>query len=109
MDPKLRADAEKRAAELEMSFSDYVRRCLIIDIYQGGKMGFRPGALPATIGGVVWWWFQAATNPGGGGHRFPPPRPDSLFVNKFSTALILDRVPFWEPDGNQKPHIRAER
>lgn len=42
MDPKLRADAEKRAAELEMSFSDYVRRCLIIDIYQGGKMVISP-------------------------------------------------------------------
>ncbi len=42
MDPKLLKDAEERARALKMSFSDYVRRCLIVDIYQGGKMVITP-------------------------------------------------------------------
>lgn len=51
MEPKLRADAEARAKSLDMSFSDYVRRCLIMDIYQGGKMVISPrGDQPAGGG-----------------------------------------------------------
>lgn len=44
MDPKLQSDAEDRARSLNMSFSDYVRRCLIVDIYKGGKMVIEPNA-----------------------------------------------------------------
>lgn len=42
IDPKLLKDAEERARSLKMNFSDYVRRCLIVDIYQGGKMVITP-------------------------------------------------------------------
>lgn len=42
IDPKLLADAEARARALRMNFSDYVRQCLIKDIYRGGAMTIMP-------------------------------------------------------------------
>lgn len=41
-DPKLLEDAMKRAESLNMNFSDYVRQCLIKDIYRGGPMIRQP-------------------------------------------------------------------
>ena len=46
MDPELLRDAEERAASLKLSFSDYVRRCLVQDISSGGKFVIEPTPAP---------------------------------------------------------------
>lgn len=42
MDDELFEDAKKRAEELKMNFSDYVRRCMIQDLYRKGPFVQEP-------------------------------------------------------------------
>ena len=44
IDPQLEESAMNRARELNMSWSEYVRRCLEADIRVGGPMQIKPGS-----------------------------------------------------------------
>ena len=42
MEPTLRKAAEKRAASLKMTFSEYARRCIADDVRRGGGIIIAP-------------------------------------------------------------------
>lgn len=50
LEPELRAKAEARAASLGLSFSEYLRACLAVDIQKGGSIVIAPKAVTPAKG-----------------------------------------------------------